>query len=650
MVVIVGGRRNALRVLFFVSAALVLVTLVRVHSDARSRNNNKVKHKFKLAPVDPASPDATYNYASQSSKPAAIYKAVPKPETRAEIKDKYKRPLFPNSPFTYVMDIYHKAAAELKDKKQGISLFKGKANDKSKIFNWWETGDLDRVEKCKILLDALYHEDPEWSNQVFLTGFKNDGDTFKYSALGTERFRIYDYCFLSGGLDIGDVLKGSKKYDALDFQHRMFPYLKVPKLGEVLLPKITDLSTMAELSFITSDFDSKRHNENFWKSWREMSDGKGIITTFNPKAHGDYFLRQLKILQYQKNTLPIQILVRDGDFSDSFVRKLADAARRTNQKIYLVNYTAILDKSNMGEFKSYINKLAANLFNTFEEFILLDADAVPYFPLESYLELPDYQKTGMYMFRDRILDHRIDDACTTTLEHLEPSMEEAVLLGTSIMYTVSSNVVPTTPEEKVYVGMVREHIRENVETGLVVVDKKNKLPGLLMALALNLSKKLNACMYGEKEFYWLGPYFSGMSYSIEAKGAALTGFPEKMYDGFQYVNTKLCDFHIAHVRGKELSWINGGLREFKPGSGGQDEGYENKPWRMNGLLIPDEKLNEWVQTKAGFGLTYCATAIEVGSDQSPSGEVIWFDEKTYNKINDISKLWNEDGDLTFEDK
>ncbi|CCK72377.1 alpha-mannosyltransferase KNAG_0J02990 [Huiozyma naganishii CBS 8797] len=638
-----NGRKLGSRALFVITAVIVLVTIVSVYQKERTnlgKAGQSTSARFSLSPESDSN-SYTTNPDSFAKVSYEIDQTTGQPDQASKdfLEKAYSRVIFNSSPFSRLQKLRQDALKAAEDKE--AKFFKGFSQTQKSLINWNVPGKVSRLQKCKILVSTLYYADTDWSNQLYLEPIISEAENFEVNSLVTERLRIYDFCFISGGLEISDVLEDHKMYNAKDLQHRMFPFMKQPAAGEILLPTITDLTTMQKLTYVTPEFDVERHNENPFKSWMELSDGKGIVTTFS-EPFSDFFFRQLKVLQYQENKLPIQIVVKNGEFTKEFLSKLSERGRQTGQRLFLVEYSEILEEKNVNLIRKYFNKLIANIFNTFEEFVLLDADAVPYSPIESFMELPEYKNTGIYMFRDRVVDNELDDTCLVTLEHLEPTIEEVELLGSTLLFTSEMQKTTGSVEESIYRKMMEDRMKENVETGLVVVNKKEKFAGLVMTLMLSFNHKLQACFHGDKEFYWLGPLFAGQSYSIEPKGAALTGFPQKKYKDGKYVSTKLCDFHIAHVRGNELFWINGGLKEFKPDAGQDTHGYENKAWKMNGVLIPKQEQGSWNLEETDYGNTFCAEAVEVGSNKPPQGEVIWFDEKTYNKVNDIAKLWNND--------
>lgn len=74
------------------------------------------------------------------------------------------------------------------------------------------------------------------------------------------------------------------------------------------------------------------------------------------------------------------------------------------------------------KFYDFFNKFASTLFNTFEEAILIDVDAVPFVPPLDFFDIKRYQETGMYFYRDRKLTNILPDSCRKFMRGLEPSI------------------------------------------------------------------------------------------------------------------------------------------------------------------------------------------------------------------------------------
>jgi hypothetical protein len=101
------------------------------------------------------------------------------------------------------------------------------------------------------------------------------------------------------------------------------------------------------------------------------------------------------------------------------------------------------------------------------------------------------------------------------------------------------------------------------ESGVVLINKKASLPGLLAACTLNVDKIRNLAynfVYGDKETFWLGFEMVGQSYRFNGFFPGTIGEPKKK-DGSK---TEICGRQIMHVDEQRVpSWINGGIAESK---------------------------------------------------------------------------------------
>lgn len=553
--------------------------------------------------------------------------------------EKYTRKLSNNSPFKHIERnvITSDTLGDINDNENGnlITLQK-----------WKDDARVTKFEKCKLLIESIYAQDNAWTNKQCLKKTEDENEADSLLSIFAERLRIYNYCFLSNDITPSDIFNANSKsmiefkdnlIKAKDFQYRMFPFLKRVSNDEVLLPNVIDLTTMQTLTF-TLKMSISEHNSNFWKNWMNMSQGKGIITTFSPEFTS-FFYKSLQVLKYLGNDLPIQILVHENEFSEAEIERLSKAAIEAKQKIYLVTYTNLIEPDYLDPLKKFNNKFLAALFNTFEEYIFLDADAVSFIKPSDYFEIDEYKTAGHYMFRDRELGRRSDERCIRSFRRLEPSLEEVTLIDTTTQYTFDSidNRTATGRFMELY---FKESLYFLAESGLIVTHKKTNFFGTLMSTMMTLNNNINKCSHGDKESFWLGHLYAGLPFNFEPSSAALMGFPKKKYDeNGRYIKTSLCDTHIAHAHNGTLIWTNGCLTKSKNGRGGPLKGDEISRMEYNGFLISDRKHGLWVETSHRYAGWHCADAVEVGSKDPTHGFVGWFDAATFEKMDTISKLW-----------
>ncbi|CCE63500.1 hypothetical protein TPHA_0F00130 [Tetrapisispora phaffii CBS 4417] len=253
---------------------------------------------------------------------------------------------------------------------------------------------LDLQTKCLLYYRNLYAMNENWSNSLeqfslnindindktlkaMKEKFGDDYDNVEVVkshkkkndlALGFERIRLYDKCFLgpesvikaqdvfNKNIDTKNYIVPPRnlaetkstdeqkekendpfytylKYDQYDLDHRMFPFIKKfnAETFKDLLPRITngkvkdkylDLGVLPVLDkhgklskYVTYHYDPEK---TFWGNWNAMSSivsKRGIVLSFSDK-HVDTFLRLLTTLRFQQNDLPIQVIHVGDDLSE----------------------------------------------------------------------------------------------------------------------------------------------------------------------------------------------------------------------------------------------------------------------------------------------------------------------------------------------
>lgn len=77
--------------------------------------------------------------------------------------------------------------------------------------------------------------------------------------------------------------------------------------------------------------------------------------------------------------------------------------KKTQQQLYFVTHTNLISHDYIRPLGRYNNKFLTAISNTFEEYIILDGDAVPFIQLKPFFDIDEYKKSGHYMFCDREL-------------------------------------------------------------------------------------------------------------------------------------------------------------------------------------------------------------------------------------------------------
>lgn len=185
-------------------------------------------------------------------------------------------------------------------------------------------------------------------------------------------------------------------------------------------------------------------------------------------------------------------------------------------------------------------KAFAALGSSFEEVILVDADAVFIQKPEALLVQEAYIKNGALLFHDRLL---WKGASPARHEWWESQVDEpSAALNMSRAFT--------------------EDYSEEGDSGVVVLNKSrlDVFVGLLHVAWQN-TKKIRETTYkmghGDKESWWFGLELTGASYAFERHYASMVGW---LADPAEEGNPSVCSFVIGHLDERDrLFWYNGGL-------------------------------------------------------------------------------------------
>lgn len=533
----------------------------------------------------------------------------------------------------------------------------------------------ERLTRCKLLVSALYMQDINWSNsKAFDTPYLQDDfiDTVTPS-LVAERMRIYDYCFLKGDLSVVEVFSAEyfrkNNLTPWDYQLRMFPFINIEDLmrGKPLLPDIYDLRTSQKLQLpshplASSDILTSDFNVDFLANWAKLSSGQGIVTTMG-QGSLSMFKRQLRVLQELNNTLPIEILTTGKELSQDYLIEMSKIVNSQNQKVYLVNLSPILNSTFSNQkISGYYHKFFAVLFNTFEDVLFIDVDAVPFKDLEYNFKNEEYRRAGIYLYRDRAVLQKNKPMCLDIYRAMEPSLQERALIGTKLMFQSSCmQSESNSAEGLVFHNIFRDNYYFHVDSGLIAVSKSRKFNGLLMSTLLNYLPQLSTCSHGDKEFFLLGQLFAGEKYAVHPLAGGITGQFVLLTDEARSTTIySICATQLAHIDcGGELLWTNGGLRTCKfDNLATQDyereEGFfstfyksaeeldkkYNSPISIEELIIPDRKL--WFSTPGCMNYELCGQYVpsENVTTDFEGGKLYKFDASKSKFYKKISLLWN----------
>lgn len=278
---------------------------------------------------------------------------------------------------------------------------------------------------------------------------------------------------------------------------------------------------------------------------RFVSGSKGIVIptgkgTFRFACH---LVRNLR--DVLSSELPIQIFYAgEDDLPEEYRRVITGLGAH----IRTVDITTVLDDATLQlATGGWAIKAFAALASTFEQVILMDADAVFLQKPETIFSHHDgYQATGSLLFHDRLL---WQGAFKERHEWWEAQVKGHIPSA-------------TLNKSKVY----NDGYAEECDSGVVALDKARLpiLTGLLHTCWQNTLAVREPWTYrqgyGDKESWWFGLELSGANYTFEEHYGSILG--EKREEGSG--KTKVCSFTIAHLDQRDrLLWYNGSLLKNK---------------------------------------------------------------------------------------
>ncbi|AGO11513.1 AaceriABR245Cp [[Ashbya] aceris (nom. inval.)] len=520
-------------------------------------------------------------------------------------------------------------------------------------------------EQCKEYFEGIYIREPSWANSVVRIS-DNVRATAKYTATLLERWRIFADCFISQNLRISDTLSG--KIDMQDFHQRMFPFLAKKRHWRDIWPTVIDVNTgNVSVAGAVGEGHKPEIDENvsFWHNWRSASKGKGIVMTLGA-GHMDLLLRLLTVLDHLGNELPIEIVDKGYELPREFIDKLADFVRtKSKQKVRIVSCARTLDETHARLFSGFMNKWIALIFNTFEEVVFLDADAVPYIAPERFLDMEGYKSTGMMLFRDRLINEFVPEECSEAVQQMAPTPEEttkwhhkAKFSGRAVNRAHLNHI--DEGAATVYDMYVKDRRFHVVESGIVVLRKKHKIESLINSFMLHMNLRNHGCFYGDKELMWVGQLLSAEDYYVHPEPPAILGNAKELEHEGNTVRYQVCGTQIGHTDSDgSLLWTNGGLKRCKftdaaekDFNGNPDyfakkydspqqlQDLYNKPLDIQMVFIPERSYATWEMTLECQLYTWCST-ITVNPDKASEFKfVIMKDDQRLVHYNEISQLWN----------
>lgn len=474
-----------------------------------------------------------------------------------------------------------------------------------------------------------------------------------------SHLRVFDSCFLQNDIKLKD-------YKVLE--DKLFPFFT------------RDLPTYHHISGETLDesFPGAKNGfnhhkgESFWRYHTDNMNSKGIVISLGKSSYHDA-INLMKVLRFQKNTLPIQFFHK-GDIPKEVKGKIFKAANTPiklgeeiisdyPQDVSMVNLSKVIKAKYFNQFKSFSNKWLAILFTSFKEVIMMDCDVIPFMKPEDYFLLPDYQNSNAVFYKDRELPDKVPPKSLQFYKNILASKLEMKTFQTK---KVSTEFLNTN-------RFFRDSAKHQMESGLVVMNRSRHLLGLIIALNLQFWTLTSKPVYGDKELWWLGQVVAGNeNYKFNANSAAAIG-------NIQYHqasgNSTICSIQIGHLNEyNKLMWINGGLKNCKKNTWKDDfkkqaalrkkyktdeevKKFFQQPITIEGALIPppvvetDSPLNKYGQkiykgffnknVKLGCnGYYYCATLNDKVQSTSENSKLVKFSDEEIQYFNKVIEVWN----------
>lgn len=528
----------------------------------------------------------------------------------------------------------------------------------------WKVDQTPKEEKCRALVKSMSYFNYDNNPKPFETTAKS----FSFTAGLAESIRLYSYCFMDGEVSLHDALHETEfANDKEKVIERIFPFLNLELWNDMVWPEIVHLNRNKTLPQPKIYEPLKKFNLEFLSNWRKASKGKGIVTTFGPEDV-DMFIKQLKVLKHIGNRLPIQIVTHSNNLPEEEIEKIKESAKMFRQNVYIVDVSKILNKDYASKhITGFNNKWIASLFNTFEDFILVDADAIPFIKPTEFFKKPGYRETGLYLYQDRhITSGKVDNQCIEILKGAELSGSESRVMNTGFKinpFLANEHEYLSTKEQTYYQLFAKQQLH-HVDSGLVIASKKKSFDSILMGFLLNTESKLSECFHGDKEFFWIGALMSNKDYFIDERKAAIVGaiggFEQ---EGMKY--HKICSAQIGHISAdNKLEWVNGGLKvcKFKD-CAKQDferepeffqsrhsevsllQNFYDSPLMIDGFMVDNPPTFTWMNVRECKMFMYCLfndRPPTYAANAGPNTDFVQFTAEYQKKVNTITSLWTQE--------
>lgn len=522
---------------------------------------------------------------------------------------------------------------------------------------------------CLEYFTRLERVSKNWSNEFrsgndwrdYLPFARKDGDDVIENV---ERLENFEKCVM------GSSAMDMKRLN--DIEARLFPYLDFETLrsdknkfwpiytrwdGQVYessVPRFS-LSDNALVEVAEINYDN---GKPFWTNWQDnlmQKYSKGIVISMGVFQVSDG-MRLIRVLRHLQNSLPIAIVHKgdlDKESQDLLIRCARDDAAGSwpLQELWFLDVSNVLRSEFSEKFQSFSNKWLAVLFSSFENTILLDADTVPFVPLDIYYQMEQYEKTGTVFFKDRKLTS--DSLQKRQLRVFKRIVES--LLGWDSHSHISALALQEFRDPiaaETIEALLLNGQKHHMESGLVVINKRRHLFNLLTSLSLHFST-IAEYFHGDKDWFWFAQFLRHETFTFHPPDASNVGRLGRFnYEGGGEFY-QICSVQLSHTDlDGSLLWVNGGLSTCKKNSWDYD--YEKNPRihsmydsvealrdhyqtpvELEGVIIPEVNKRPWVNSGACARFDYCTIYRE-----GEFGKLFMFNESMKQQYRDIVRVWS----------
>ncbi|KAK3830755.1 MAG: mannosyltransferase putative-domain-containing protein [Linnemannia elongata] len=315
-----------------------------------------------------------------------------------------------------------------------------------------------------------------------------------------------------------------------------------------LAPKRADVDFFLRLEKRLYPFLHLKHRTSF--SLQDSYKGRGFVLCAGNNQF-KFIVSSIQAIRRLQPDLPIQLFhMGDGDLS----RERQEYVREMTNDIEVLDITELLDNDYM-KLGGWSIKAFSMLASRFEEAMLVDSDAYFLQDPAKLFEDPGYKATGSLFFYDRTL---FPDW------HAGPDWIRSMMPIMSTLPNQLRSFKGTTTHEQ--------------ESGVVVINKKTRLNGLLAICKMNSKWERDLysykVFYGDKETFWVGFEMVQEPYSFMRSYGGVVGElrddPKGSVCGAQ--------LHLDYL-GQPM-WWNGGLMRNK--NGGVKRTLDFKYWMPGG--------------------------------------------------------------------